>query len=70
MTNHLATACFQVGTSDTNITISNVPFTWDHTKDRDEQAAYAVASYIGEHNLTDGKPVTLIFVETSKAIGV
>ena len=70
MTYHLASACFQVGTSDTEITVENIPFEFDPNKghSRDDVGAYHVAVYIGANNLTEGKPVTLRWVETSKGI--
>lgn len=64
----LASAEFQIATGTETITVENVPFTWDASKtSRDEQATYAVALYIGENKLTDGKPVTLRWVSSSKA---
>lgn len=64
----LASAEFQIGTGSETITVENVPYKWHSDKtSRDEQAAYAVALYIGENNLTKGKPVTLHWVSSRKA---
>ena len=62
----IASAGFEIGCGPETIKVEGVPYTWDPEKgDRDSQAAYAVALYIGEHNLTKGKPVTLLWT-TSK----
>ena len=62
----LAWAEFQIGTSDQTITVKDVFYVWDASKgERDAQASFAVAEYIGAHNMTGGKPVTLICVGSS-----
>lgn len=63
----LASAEFVIGTSDQRITVKNVPFAWTPPGNMDQQATFAAASYIGEHNLTNGKPVTLVWVSSSQA---
>lgn len=61
----LASAGFQIGTGNETVTVEGVPFTWDSKQgDRDNQAAYAVACYIGKFNLSKGKPVTLQWVSS------
>ena len=55
-----ASAEFQIGCGTETITVEGVPYTWDPKKgDRDTQAAYAAALYIGKNNLTEGKAITL-----------
>ena len=66
MYNQVADACFQIGTGVDQIAVHNVPFVWDGKGDRDQQAALAVAKYIGDHNATEGRPITLLWV-TCKA---
>ena len=62
----LASAEFQIGTTTETVTVENVPYTWDSAvSDRDSQASYAVASYIGKHKLSYGKAVTLRWVTSS-----
>jgi len=59
-----ASACFQIGCTDQTVTVEGVPFDWSsEVGDRDSQAAFAVATWIGENNASHGKPVTLIWVE-------
>ena len=66
MFEQLASAEFQMGTTEKTVTVENVPYVWDSSLgSRDEQASYAVAFYIGEHQLTEGKPVTLRWVSSS-----
>ena len=66
MFEQLASAEFQIGTTEKTVTVENVPYVWDSSMgSRDEQAAYAVASYIGENNVSHGKPVTLRWVSSS-----
>ena len=63
----VASAEFQIGSGNGTVTIEGVPYTWDPSQgDRDSQAAYAVASYIGENKLSWGKPVTLIWVSSTQ----
>jgi hypothetical protein len=63
-----ASACFQIGTSDETVTVEGVPFEWVPAQgERDMQAAYAVAKWIGENNASRGKPVTLIWVSCKEA---
>lgn len=58
-----ASAEFEIGCGPETIKVDGVPYTWCPEKgDRDSQAAYAVALYIGENNLTKGKPITLMWV--------
>jgi hypothetical protein len=66
MTFHqLASAEFQIGVSDTTVKVEGIPYVWDrHLIDRDKEAAYAVACYIGKHNLSQGKPITLLWVSS------
>jgi hypothetical protein len=60
----IATASFQIGCSDETVTVGGVPFDWNPDNGgRDEQAAFAVAEWIGKNNASHGKPVTLIWVE-------
>lgn len=63
MFSQIADACFQIGTSENTITVRNIPFEWDGRSDRDLAGAYAVAIYIGEHKATEGKPISLMWVE-------
>lgn len=66
MFEQLASAEFQIGTTAKTVTVEHVPYTWDSGRgSRDEQASYAVASYIGEHILSGGKPITLRWVSSS-----
>jgi hypothetical protein len=61
----IASAQFQIGTGSETITIEGVPYIWDSTRSgRDEQASLAVATYIGDFNLSKGKPVTLLWVSS------
>jgi len=61
-----ASACFQIGCSDETVTVEGVPYDWNpEAGDRDSQAAFAVAKWIGENNASHGKPVTLIWVSSS-----
>ena len=63
-----ASAEFQIGTGNETITVENVPCEWNPAKgDMDSQCVLAVATYIGEHNLTHGKPVTLIWTSSIPA---
>ena len=62
MFQQIADACFQIGTSEDTVTVSNIPFIWDGRSDRDMVGAYAVAEYIGVHKLSHGKPVSLLWV--------
>jgi hypothetical protein len=62
MYNQIADACFQVGTGVDQIVVRNIPFIWDGKSDRDQQGALAVAYYIGKHDATEGKPITLLWV--------
>lgn len=61
-----ASACFQIGCSEQTVTVEGVPFEWvPEQGERDAQASYAVAKWIGENNASNGKPVTLIWVTSS-----
>jgi hypothetical protein len=61
----IASGQFQIGTSNETITVEGVPYIWDSTgSGRDEQASLAVATYIGDFDLSKGKPVTLIWVSS------
>ena len=63
----IASAEFQIGTGTDTVTIEGVPYEWNPEQgDRDSQAAFAVASYIGENNISDGKPVTLVWVSSKQ----
>jgi hypothetical protein len=62
MYKQIAEACFRFDGTDDTITVDNVPFTWDGVADRDIAGAQAVAQYISNHNLTEGKPITLLWV--------
>ena len=67
MFEQLASAEFQIGSTEKTVTVEHVPYTWDSNRGgRDEQAAYAVVSYIGEHRLTEGKPITLRWVSSKQ----
>ena len=62
----VASAEFQIGAGIDTVTVEGVPYSWNPEQgDRDSQAAHAVASYIGENNISKGKPVTLIWVASS-----
>jgi hypothetical protein len=67
-TNHTASAEFYIGDTMEFIKVEHVPFTWDHSKDRDTSALLVVATYIGDHNLTNGQPIIAKWVETSAAL--
>lgn len=63
-----ASAEFAFGNDNQRVTIKNVPHDWVPADgDMDSQSAFAVATYIGENNLTQGKPVTLVWVSSSPA---
>ena len=65
--NQVASAEFQIGSGTDTVKVEGVPYTWNPEQgDRDSQAAYAVASYIGENNISEGKPVTLIWVSSTQ----
>jgi hypothetical protein len=65
-----ASAEFQIGVGSMTVKVEGVPYTWDSKQgDRDTQAAYAVACYIGEHNLSNGKPVSLLWVSSTPRKG-
>ena len=61
-----ASAEFQIGCGSDTVTVEGVQYIWNPEQgDRDSQAAYAVASYIGENNVSSGKPITLRWVSSS-----
>jgi hypothetical protein len=63
-----ASAEFAFGTGGQRVKIENVPCDWNPaTGDMDSQCALAVARYVGTHELTQGLPVTLVWVSSSPA---
>ena len=63
----VASAEFQIGSGNGTVKVEGVPYEWNPEQGgRDSQAAYAVASYIGENNISEGKPVTLIWVSSTQ----
>jgi hypothetical protein len=61
-----ASACFAIAGTDNNVTVKGVPYEWNPAQGaRDSQAAVAVARYIGENNLTEGRGLALIWVESA-----
>ena len=64
--NQVASAEFQIGVGTDTVTIEGVPYEWNPEQgDRDSQASYAVAAYIGENNLSWGEDITCIWVSSS-----
>ena len=62
-----ASAGFQIGSGNDEVTVEGVPYMWDPRQgDRDSQASFAVAAYIGENNISHGEPITLIWVSSSQ----
>ena len=63
-----ASAEFAYGSNGHRVTIEDVPCDWNPAAgDMDSQCALAVASYVGDHNLTQSLPVTLVWVSSSPA---
>ena len=62
----VASAEFQIGSGPKTVTIEGVPYEWNPEQgDRDSQAGYAVAAYIGENNLSWGEDITCIWVSST-----
>ena len=64
-----ASACFEIGDTDKNITVEGVEFDYPYGADRETYAISAVAMYIRNNikNLSDNPMLRLVWVETSKA---
>lgn len=63
-----ASAEFLIGEGSATLKVEGVPYLWDSgLGNRDSQASYAVARYIGKHSLSQGKPITLLWVSSKPA---
>jgi hypothetical protein len=64
----IASAEFQIGSGNDTVKVEGVPYEWkpEHGNSLSSQAAYAVASYIGDNNISGGKPVTLMWVTSTQ----
>jgi hypothetical protein len=61
----LAVGSSKLGQATKHFTVEGVPYIWDSTRSsRDEQASLTLATYIGDFNLSKGKPVTLVWVSS------
>ena len=63
----IASAEFQIGSGTDTVKVEGVPYEWNPEQgDRDSQAGFAVAQYIGENKLSWGEGITCIWVSSTQ----